>query len=914
MSKRLISLFLAAMFVLSLFAAAPVASAVDDDKKTPDEWESIPVYYGDDDPDTDYFSVVDGSYRTYIKGSGQAITFTLSRPLEDGFSVYIDETLDSKNYTAEVGSNEITISADYLETLYNSYYYSVYIYSGDSYAYAEIYVGSLFSVTDDEGGVVITNVNDSFDDLVIPETIDGKTVVGISFLGWDFYYSRTISIPKTVRYISSYALDSYNLENITVDPENPYFTSKDGVLFDKSCEMIIAVPAAIKSVTVPATVSDISMLLNKSGIDITIDGKSPYFKCVDNVIYSADMKTAIRGLPDLSGNYEMPSSVVEIAPGAFNNCDNLESVTISNGVTKVTYSAFYSCYSLSEVKIPNSVKEIENRAFKGCALSELDIPSSVNTIGYEAFANNAFVSLTVPTGVKTIGERVFSYNYALESVTIPADITGYGSGMFMGCDNLSIANLAASVKTIPYMTFSGCAFTDLSQFANVETIGAEAFFNNAFEEITVPASVKSIGDYAFYANYSLRKLRFENPDTVIGRYAFGACGLTDAVLPDNLDMVDAYSFYSNPIDSINVPRGVRHNVYTSYEQVYGVRDDVYGGYGYDYVEHTVDEIVSDEMDLNMVTIPEGVTKITYHAFYYCNSLYYISLPKSVKSISGTAFANTAWYKAQPDGPIYIDEIFYGYKGSAPEDGTVIVKNGTKVIADYAFSLTRNNYYYSYDSTGNTFTNIVLPEGLEVIGDLAFAYCEDLEKITIPASVTDIGMYTFAGCSSLSEIEVAAGNTAYTVVDGILYSKDMTELIFCPYSEQTRTIVVPESVKRVDDLAFCVANVSKITVKNPACKVGDYAACYARYIKWVGYKSYYLGWCGKRDEITIVKMGDVNGDGSTNARDVILVMRAALPGFRAPDDYVAEASDIDGDGFINARDVIAVMKAALALLF
>ena len=58
-------------------------------------------------------------------------------------------------------------------------------------------------------------------------------------------------------------------------------------------------------------------------------------------------------------------------------------------------------------------------------------------------------------------------------------------------------------------------------------------------------------------------------------------------------------------------------------------------------------------------------------------------------------------------------------------------------------------------------------------------------------------------------------------------------------------------------------------------------------------------------------GDADGDGFINARDVILVMKASLPGFVAPDGYVEKAADMDGDKNINARDVIEVMKAALA---
>ena len=64
-------------------------------------------------------------------------------------------------------------------------------------------------------------------------------------------------------------------------------------------------------------------------------------------------------------------------------------------------------------------------------------------------------------------------------------------------------------------------------------------------------------------------------------------------------------------------------------------------------------------------------------------------------------------------------------------------------------------------------------------------------------------------------------------------------------------------------------------------------------------------------IRAFKPGDVNGDGFVNSRDVILAMKASLPGFKRPADFIQEAADIDNDGNINARDVIAIMKLALA---
>ena len=57
-------------------------------------------------------------------------------------------------------------------------------------------------------------------------------------------------------------------------------------------------------------------------------------------------------------------------------------------------------------------------------------------------------------------------------------------------------------------------------------------------------------------------------------------------------------------------------------------------------------------------------------------------------------------------------------------------------------------------------------------------------------------------------------------------------------------------------------------------------------------------------------GDVNNDGKLNARDIVLVMKAAMPNFTPPANFVSKAADMNGDGKINARDVILVMKEVI----
>lgn len=72
-------------------------------------------------------------------------------------------------------------------------------------------------------------------------------------------------------------------------------------------------------------------------------------------------------------------------------------------------------------------------------------------------------------------------------------------------------------------------------------------------------------------------------------------------------------------------------------------------------------------------------------------------------------------------------------------GNVIVPEGVKIIGDSAFMFRiRVN-------------EIVLPEGVTRIEEYSFYKCKDLNIITLPASLVYIGKSAFKGCANLLEI-------------------------------------------------------------------------------------------------------------------------------------------------------------------
>lgn len=73
-------------------------------------------------------------------------------------------------------------------------------------------------------------------------------------------------------------------------------------------------------------------------------------------------------------------------------------------------------------------------------------------------------------------------------------------------------------------------------------------------------------------------------------------------------------------------------------------------------------------------------------------------------------------------------------------------------------------------------------------------------VSTPSSVTTIYADAFRGGNSLSAINVDADNTAFTSIDGVLYNKDVTNLIGCPGSK-TGAVTIPKTVTEIGRYAF-----------------------------------------------------------------------------------------------------------------
>ena len=627
------------------------------------------------------------------------------------------------------------------------------------YAGIELYVpvtiveSSDFSYVEHEEGLFVTGYTGYEDTLEIPESINGKTVVGLAFNG----YVDELIVPDSVKYVSDFE-DDYSMRKITlgagvgnitsdtfkrcrdlkqivVSEDNPYYTSIDGVVYDKDVTTLIAFPPAkTGEYYVPATVTNLDVLNDYVTENLTVifaseDGQ---FVTVDGVTYNADMTEVVYCDKDKAGEYIMPESVTKIASGAFRNCTKLTDVTVSNKVTAITYEDFANCTSLANVSMPETVKSIDAGAFRKCKnLTSIDIPAQTTEIDYMAFTYSGIKDAGTLDSVKTIGGRAFS-NTPLESIVFTEALSFIGKQAFEKT-SLKSVTLPESLTDIEDFAFNDSLLTSITIPDSVTYLGNNAFANNPdMASAVIGAGVNYIPECAFNGCDSLTTVDVRGTNVSVGQGAFVNTALSE-INTENLGDIGSYAFVGTNIRDLN--------------------------------------------------LTDGVTSVEYKAFENCTNLTDIEMPESIEVVAGHAFDKTAWYNSQENGATYLGSVLYDIKGKLAFDTDLLIKAGTTVLADIAFEHEEG------------LKSITLPEGLTRIGIGTFFGCYNLTEINLPGTVTSVGKYAFRNCESLTTINVADGKGIVYSENNVLYGDSGKELIYAA-RRADGTLTVPPTVRTI----------------------------------------------------------------------------------------------------------------------
>ncbi len=196
----------------------------------------------------------------------------------------------------------------------------------------------------------------------------------------------------------------------------------------------IAVPKGVAKIGDDAF-SGCTML---SRIDVALENE--YYSSDDGVFYNKEKSVVLSCPQAKTGVYSIPEGVITIADCAFSGCTELTEITLPSSLISIGENAFSSCVSLTSITIPDNVASIGDCAFHLCEkLVSVALSSQLTKLGYAVFGNcYALTDISIPNSVTKIDREAFVHCLALTDITVPNTVTSIGENAFYGCDAITI--------------------------------------------------------------------------------------------------------------------------------------------------------------------------------------------------------------------------------------------------------------------------------------------------------------------------------------------------------------------------------------------------------------------------------------------------------------------------------------------
>ena len=537
--------------------------------------------------------------------------------------------------------------------------------------------------------------------------------------------------------------------------------------------------------------------------------------------------------------------------------------------------------------------------------------------------------------VTNISYRAFAEKESITSVCVPDSVTSIDADAFYNCQKLTEINLPST------LTFIGQDILKDTPYAD-----------------------KNIKDGLLYCeNYLLSSDINALPENV--------------TVKEGTTLISAGTFYGSKINSVNLPESLRI-----------INDNAF----------------SNCSNLNSLTVPQGVENIDYGVFSKCSSLDEVSLPSTLKIIGRSCFSDCVSLTSL-DIPESVEEI---------PDGLI---TGCKNIT--SFEIKDTVYFIGSAFTNSGVESIHIPASVVYINSLAFGGCSSLDEITvdennevfyaennalfkkssingsisliriscddssesfvIPDDVSEVSFDAFSGNFSLKNLTLGKNTTVvydasapnlenifvhpenemFSSVDGVLLSKDSTELIYYPTGKTDKKYTVPSEVTTIRSGCF-IDNpyLTELTIPDTVKTLNhtvvescenlttiNMGPCEATYfwpilfcdsLTTINFSGTVSQWEAMDIDvyneenkaglyvyctdgmITLEEseyddnLGDVNKDSKLNIRDATAIQKH-LAKIATLSDEILELADYNEDGKVNVRDATTIQKKIAGLI-
>lgn len=585
---------------------------------------------------------------------------------------------------------------------------------------------------------------------------------------------------------------------------------------------------------------------------ITINEVTHYITTIGSYAFSNSNVTSVT----------CASHVLVIEEYAFNGCNKLKSIMLSNFLSYIGEYAFNSCTSIVYVMISTNINIIKSNAFANCGTSilvdgtepgdlweenwygdctvyyEEDEENQLiyNDMYYKIINDEVIITGAVDKNVTSlkmldeidgypitqIASEAFKDCIYLQSITLSSNLKEIGIESFSGCVSLLYINLPETLESIAVNSFDGC-------YKTVFLFSGEIDFENSS---SIPTSNPK------YENCSEGSVFIENN---IVYYLEGS----RAIIINSFDLTN-----------VVIPEIVTYT-YREYE-VYLIGERAF------YFESN---------NIKSIEFPNTLTEVRSNAFSESTTIKYIIIPESLEVVQSKAFGSFVIFlstQSVPSGwnsnygqstttylnmsdPILkeIDDCLY----LLLEDEFILVRGSreTKEI-EVQSSIEHNGVLYDVTTIGKyAFLNndilhsIVLPSTIKSIEEYAFYYCINFVEINIPIGVSSLVLYSFSLCPALTiycddskaqlsweenwygNATVIYDKSGEFIYDNFYYKIVDNEIIITDVvNKDIETINIPNSINgvittKIDSYAFYkYTNLKTIVLPDTLLEIGEYA--------------------------------------------------------------------------------------------
>ena len=679
---------------------------------------------------------------------------------------------------------------------------------------------------------------------------------------------------------------------------------------------------------------------------ITVDDNNPFFSSYDGILYNKDKTELIKCPPGKQGKCNVLNGTETIKAYAFQNCECLTNITLPNTLRTIEQNAFYYCSSLKFLRIPEGVKRIGETCLMGCTgLRGVIIPDTAETTSYDSDHYNDdepypsagmigyYNGNPIIFGSKgSIAEREAEYN---NLTFLDLDAIKSGKNIFnpvLSEDGYAYFVYEADNEGIYEFNFTSEQTVELS-----ENINLAASYSAA-------PSISKAGSKSYY---------LDKGEFVIWKFA-NFDDNVESLKCDNIkvgvsfeEVKSGFGSYMVKADNGNnnkfVLKAPADDVYvfelssdTSFYQ-FDHGSDEYGSYGYATSSTinrytTIRELKKDQVIIFEIDEAYSDVKVTVSNTYsdYCGSyaIYtYSSYNASVKGVS-----------AEGSGQIYTTSN-YGSAFNKVEDfvKNVYINSGITYIGNHAFYRMNN------------LEKVYIPRTVAVIADNAFDYRyfepQDPNLPPTPVAYDDgidkvmdyITIYGYSG--SYAESYAAEKGIPFVALNEI--TDDKTQIVAVGEFEEGTKLDVKELA--IDDIVFDESNREikayfDIRLVNGENEVKPESPVTIR-IPYSGAVSnvevFRLNEDGTKDKMNCTYdggyisfvtdhfskyivvantgvLGDTNGDGIADIADSLMISRYDA-GLITLDDAKVAVSDVNNDGSADIADALKIARFDAGLI-